>query len=246
MTCVSQDTLQTFLDNELETSENSRVSEHLRGCATCSRELANTVRLKRATHQAGQRFTPSAAFQRKMMAQFSVTKVPQPNWWRRAMLLAPSALGILLLVVSLGFYQRERSVAFCRELTDLHISTLASATPVDVVSSDRHTVKPWFAGRLPFTFNLPELQGSQYDLIGGRMAFLGQSPAAQLIFKYREHKVSVFIVQEDAVGNRGVHPPANFTLTTWHANGLAYFLVTDASPDTMSDLIARMKNAGRA
>lgn len=245
MTCVSQDTLQTFLDNELETSENSRVSEHLRGCADCSRELANVVRLKRATHQAGQRFTPSAAFQRKMMTRFSGAK-SQRTWWGRAMVVVPSLLTVAILVVSLGMYQRQSGVAFCRELTDLHVSTLASATPVDVVSSDRHTVKPWFAGRLPFTFNLPELQGSQYDLIGGRMAYLGQSPAAQLIFKYREHKVSVFIVQEDAVGNRGVHPPANFTLTTWRANGLAYFLVTDASPDTMTDLISRMKSAGRA
>src|SRR5690242_19308801 len=170
MTCVSQDTLQTFLDNELETSENSRVSGHLRDCADCSRELANVVRLKRATHQAGQRFTPSAAFQRKMIAQFSGAKVQRQSWWSRTIVVVPSLLTVVLLVVSLGLYQRERGVAFCRELTDLHVSTLASATPVDVVSSDRHTVKPWFAGRLPFTFNLPELQGSQYDLIGGRMA----------------------------------------------------------------------------
>jgi anti-sigma factor RsiW len=244
MTCVSHDTLQTYIDNELEPQECTPVAAHLRECATCSRELANVVRLKRATQQAGRRFTAPAALQRKIMQQVSVAK-PQ-RWWTRVMVIAPALAAVLLVVISLGVFQRERGVAFCRELTDLHVSTLASANPVEVASSDRHTVKPWFAGRLPFTFNVPELQGSSYDLIGGRMAYIDQSPAAQLIFKYREHRISVFIVQQAAVGQRGVHPPANFTLTTWRANGLAYFLVTDASPDSVTDLVARLKAAAGA
>ena len=61
------------------------------------------------------------------------------------------------------------------ELADLHVSALASATPVDVISTDRHTVKPWFQGRIPFSFNLPELQGSEFTLIGGRVTYLAQT-----------------------------------------------------------------------
>ena len=58
---------------------------------------------------------------------------------------------------------RDQAVA---QLLDMHVAALASGNPVDVVSSDRHTVKPWFQGKLPFTFNLPELQGSNYTLLG--------------------------------------------------------------------------------
>ena len=87
------------------------------------------------------------------------------------------------------------------ELADLHVATLASANPVDVVSTDRHTVKPWFAGRIPFTFNLPELQDSPFTLVGGKVSYLNQSPGAELIYRVRQHQISVFIFQEKDLRN---------------------------------------------
>ena len=99
------------------------------------------------------------------------------------------------------------------------------------------------AGKLPFTFNVPELQGSPYELLGGRMAYLNQAPAAQLFFKYGNHRVSVFIAQDSAVSHRGVQAPSNFTVMHWNVNGLSWFLVTDASPSTMEDLVDRCKKA---
>ncbi len=85
------------------------------------------------------------------------------------------------------------------ELVDQHVATLASSNPVDVVSTDRHTVKPWFEGKIPFTFNLPDLQGSPFALAGGRVAYVKQSPGAELIFRIRQHQISVFIFQERAL-----------------------------------------------
>ena len=68
------------------------------------------------------------------------------------------------------------------EIADLHVATLASSSPVDVISTDRHTVKPWFQGKIPFAFNLPELQNSEFSLLGGRMTYLDQTPGAHLIY----------------------------------------------------------------
>jgi anti-sigma factor RsiW len=239
MTCVPHDTLQTFIDNELDADHNARVATHLSRCAECSREVARVLYLKRAIHQAANRYAPSPAFQRRIIARYSAPQVRR--WWKRAMIISAATVTLVFLAASLSLFHRERGVAFCRELADLHVTTLASAVPVDVVSSDRHTVKPWFAGKLPFTFNVPDLHGSPYELVGGRMAFLNQAPAAQLIFKCRDHRISVFIVQQAVVGNSALHPPANFTLTSWRANGLAYFLVTDAAPGAIDDLVTRMK-----
>jgi len=92
------------------------------------------------------------------------------------------------------------------ELVDQHVATLASSNPVDVVSTDRHTVKPWFEGKIPFTFNLPELQGSSFLLVGGRVSYLSQAPGAELIFRVRQHQISVFIFQER--GPAGTHEDA--------------------------------------
>jgi anti-sigma factor RsiW len=124
---------------------------------------------------------------------------------------------------------RNQAVA---ELLDLHVATMASSNPVDVVSTDRHTVKPWFQGKLPFTFNLPELQDSPYKLMGGKLVYFKHSPGAQLLFELRKHELSVFIVQEQEgllsmgagvteAGEKG------FRVETWSQGGLRYAIVSD-------------------
>jgi len=133
------------------------------------------------------------------------------------------------------------------ELADLHVATLASSNPVDVVSTDRHTVKPWFAGKIPFTFNLPELQDSAFTLVGGKVSYLNQSPGAELIFRVRQHQISVFIFQEQVLGN--VRPEdavtaLSFNVRSWSHNGLRYFVIGDASPEDLDKLSGLIKATG--
>ena len=132
------------------------------------------------------------------------------------------------------------------ELADLHVTTLASANPVDVVSSDRHNVKPWFAGKIPFSFDLPELQGSQFELVGGRVSYLEQSPGAQLLFRVRKHQISVFIFQARALpldfASEEEMNARSFHLESWRRNGLQYFAISDVAPEdlrALSDLLKR-------
>ena len=124
------------------------------------------------------------------------------------------------------------------ELVDQHVATLASANPVDVVSTDRHTVKPWFQGKIPFTFNLPELQNSPFVLVGGRVAYLQQAPGAELIFRIRQHNISVFIFQEQALKESATEGGAalSFSMKSWKQNGLYYFAVTDANAQDLDQL----------
>ena len=98
---------------------------------------------------------------------------------------------------------RQRSLY--SEIVDLHVGSLASSSPVDVTSTDRHTVKPWFQGLIPFAFNLPELQDTEYCLLGGRMTYLDQMPGAHLIYDVRGHHISVFVLQERSLPTE-VHP----------------------------------------
>ena len=138
------------------------------------------------------------------------------------------------------------------ELVDQHVATLASSNPVDVVSTDRHTVKPWFEGKIPFTFNLPELQGSSFLLVGGRVSYLSQAPGAELIFRVRQHQISVFIFQErgpagtheDAGENAAVRTALSFEVRSWRHNGLRYFVIGDASPQDLDKLSELIKAAG--
>ena len=109
-------------------------------------------------------------------------------------------------------------------------------------------MKPWFAGKIPFTFNLPELGNSPFALIGGRVAYLGQSPGAHLLFQIRQHKISVLIFQDQPAVSRGFASgqlqtrQSSFTVETWSESGLRYFAISDvASEDVrqLSDLFKR-------
>jgi anti-sigma factor RsiW len=157
----------------------------------------------------------------------------------------------LLLSLAVGFYvnhERTRREQVYSELADLHVATLASGSPVDVVSTDRHTVKPWFQGKIPFSFNLPELQGTDFTLVGGRVSYLAQSPGAHLIYRLRQHEISVFIFQDrggdTAVAGSGPISTMSFTMESWTKNGRRYFVVGDVGAQDIENLSKLLRNAG--
>jgi anti-sigma factor RsiW len=245
--------LDAYLDGELPAAEARAVGEHLRRCADCAAESLSRVQQKRAVQAAGKRFTPDPAFRARIQKSIATRK--SAGWNRFWFPALAGAMALLIVgVVSLNlnrdrWSQQHRSEQrLMSELADLHVATLASSNPVDVVSTDRHTVKPWFAGKIPFTFNLPELQDSPFSLAGGKVSYLNQSPGAELIFRVRQHQISVFIFQEQALGN--VRPDdtlqtaLSFNVRNWSHNGLRYFVIGDASPQDLDKLSALMKAAG--
>ena len=101
---------------------------------------------------------------------------------------------------------------------------------------------------VPFTFNLPELNGSDFTLVGGRLMYLVQAPGAQLLYHVRKHDVSVFIFQERALGkdlqaSTPVERKASFNMETWSKGGLRYFVVGDVAPQDVAKLAQLFKSA---
>jgi anti-sigma factor RsiW len=240
--------IDAYLDGELPAAEARALSEHMRGCAACAAACLSKLQQKLAVRAAGQRFAPSPAFRARVQQSIAARK---PVRWRRLWFpaLATSVVLVIVGAITLDINRgRNRELHLISELTDLHVATLASSNPVDVVSTDRHTVKPWFAGKIPFTFNLPELQDSPFTLVGGKVSYLHQSPGAELLFRVRQHQISVFIFQEQALEN--AHPPGavetalSFSVRSWTHNGLDYFVIGDASPQDLDKLSELIKAAG--
>jgi anti-sigma factor RsiW len=176
MTCDWVPKLDLYVDGELPGTELNEVEAHLQACPTCAADALNRLQLKRMTQSAGRRFSPRPEFRLKVAQSIDATK--RPRWaWRWAPVVAAAAALVLMLIPGALWLQHSRSEQALGELADLHVSTLASANPVDVVSSDQHTVKPWFQGKLPFTFNLPDLEASPFKLIGGRSPTSSRAPA---------------------------------------------------------------------
>lgn len=242
-----RDKLDAYVDGELPSSEAGGLAAHLRQCADCAADALQRVQMKRAIGTAGRKYEPSADFREKIRKAVAVKSQRTGSWlWK--LVVAPALL-VLLLSLALNWYvDRERGQQrVYGELADLHVAALASANPVDVVSTDRHTVKPWFEGKIPFTFNLPESQNSDFALVGGRVTYLGQTPGAQLIYRIRKHEISVFILQ-DRGGEMASLPSSpvqefSFHMESWTKNGLRYFVVGDVGNDDLEALSKLLRDA---
>jgi anti-sigma factor RsiW len=245
--------LDAYGDGELEQVEARVLGEHLRSCAACAAEALERVQMKRSVQMAGGRYTASAELRNrvtKSLAAKSLTAKTR-GYLSHWQLLAAPALALLIISLATNFYMGRENVRRQRvysELADLHVAALASATPVDVVSTDRHTVKPWFQGKIPFSFNLPELQGSEFTLVGGRVTYFEQTPGAHLIYQIRKHEISVFIFQ-DRPGDAeslpaGLAQALSFNVENWSQDGLRYFVVGDVSAGDIQALSKLLRDAG--
>src|SRR3984957_6858394 len=216
--------LDTYLDGELPEEEMRVFDAHVRGCPSCSADALTRVQVKRAIRVAGKRFTPTADLRKRI--QKSIAAPLQRSFGLRWTLAAATAVALVVgwLAASYLVSRSGRDQTYS-EIADLHVATMASSSPVDVVSTDRHTVKPWFQGKIPFAFNLPELQNTEFSLLGGRMAYLDQTPGAHLIYDIRKHHISVFVFQERALPARldesSLSPKKLlFNMETWSNGGL--------------------------
>jgi anti-sigma factor RsiW len=240
--------LDKYLDGELSSEAMRSLDAHLRTCQACTADVLARVQFKRAIKTAGKRFVPSAEFRAKLQKAVA----PQRRWsWNFGWKLATAALAVLLFAGAITTYVGRESLRrqhFYTELADLHVATLGSANPVDVISSDRHTVKPWFQGKIPFTFNLPELQNTDFSLLGGRVAYVGQQSGAHLIYQIRKHEISVFILP--AASSDGlfredskVERRQTFNVEDWSQGGLRYVIFGDASAEDIQKLSALLRAA---
>lgn len=276
-----QERLQAYTDDSCTPAEASQLEAHLRGCPACAVEALGLERMKQATRMHAARFTPSTEFQDRIAAMMREAATPEadpgpavqnptprgkisargrrsfwvwpvPGW-------APAFAGVALIAVLIAFsavFWMRRAVGqrTLTELVDLHVATLASVNPVDVVSTDRHTVKPWFAGKLPFAFNLPELQNSGYRLIGGKLVYLEGNPAGQLVYAVGKHEISVFVYEERFAGTfrRSISETSTassrdkgFTVERWSEADLSYAMISDANLSDVHALGEMLRAAAR-
>jgi anti-sigma factor RsiW len=248
MICESWKTkLDVYLDGEMPSEETRALDIHVHSCPSCAADVLGRVQMKRSIQAAGKRFAPTSEFRRRV--RMSIAQKPHRSFGLTWTLAA--ALSLVVVASSLSTYmgiQRTRGEQAYSEIADQHVAALAGSSPVDVVSTDRHTVKPWFQGKIPFAFDLPELQNSDFSLLGGRMTYLGQTPGAHLIYAVRKHEISVFVFQEAALGRRWsdsftAQKKLSFNVATWSQAGLRYFVIGDASAVDIDSLARLFKAA---
>jgi anti-sigma factor RsiW len=258
-----QNQIDAYVDAELPRPDTDRFRTHAEECAACAAMALAAIESKAAIRRAGHCYTASPELRARVFALVNnkgltndqavparrerrmpwgawpwLTSATWPRW-------ALAAAALLLVAVGLFMVNLRQQTTALAELVDLHVADLASANPVEVVSTDRHTVKPWFQGKIPFIFDLPELQGSAFTLLGGRLAYFRQEPGAELLFRYQRHFLSVFIFRQTpqlALSSSFADQSSSFRVRTWTQGGLRYVVVGDANAAIIQQLSDLLRN----
>ena len=243
MSCQWRDKVALYVDNELDPAAQQDFSAHLATCGECPAAVGEQMELKKALRVAGARFTAPPELHAAIYKSIHPARNVSP-WWKWAM--APVCL---LLLGTIGFllYPKSRPDPMIASLADSHNTAMASPNPVDVVTNDLHNVRPWFAGKLPFTFQMPNVKDTPFTLIGGKLVYAEQRAGAQLLYQAGQHKISIFIFQ--ARDQKTTVPVWNhdvtFTAASWTAGGRACYLISDANRDEAGKLVTMFQEANR-
>src|ERR1700758_938691 len=205
--------LNALVDGELSVDQLPTANHHLSQCPLCTSDALYHSLLKSATAKAGQRYVPTPDLQTRLALRIREELLLQnashvvsvrPVVRSSSFYGWAAAAALLLISVGIALVQHNWSrsaaasaeyAALATEACDQHIAILAANSPPEVISSDRHTVKPWFQGKLPFSFNLPENLPSGTTLDGANLTYIHGRPTAQLLYSIGKHRASVYLQQ---------------------------------------------------
>ncbi|HEV2576719.1 MAG TPA: zf-HC2 domain-containing protein [Acidobacteriaceae bacterium] len=240
---LSERMLSAVVDAELSGEELARANDHLATCLKCSSRCLSMGLMKREVATVGRRYDLPRDFERQMRRVAAEPRTGQVGWPRWAAVAAVIAVCVGLAIGWSASRGKTNQAALVGEVTDQHIATLAGTGPPEVISSDRHTVKPWFQGKLPFSFNLPASLPPDTTLDGANLTYLQGKPVAQLLFSIGKHKVSVFV--EQAPGSAAIPKTerAGFNVSGFRTSELEMIAVSDVDPRRLDDLVTVLRAA---
>ncbi|EHP44632.1 transmembrane transcriptional regulator [Cupriavidus basilensis OR16] len=150
-----------------------------------------------------------------------------------------------LVFGALGLVQPSRTSMLGEEILSSHVRSLLSQHPVDVVSTDQHTVKPWFNGRLDYAPPVVDLVAQGFPLAGGRVDYVGHRPVAVLIYRYQQHPIDLYVFPAAGSPSAPVAYSADgYSMARWHQNGMNFWAITDAQPEHLN-LFVRAARTGQ-
>jgi len=223
-----------YLDGELAAVDTRELEAHLAQCAECTRFRDERLALRAAIAAGIPKFQAPAALRdrvRDAAATGARARAPRPfgvrDVWR------PLALAASLAAVALGSWtlarQRAAGEALADDVLASHIRSLMPGHLTDVLSSDQHTVKPWFNGRLDFSPPVDDFAGRGYPLLGGRLDYVDGRTVAVLVYGRRQHVINVF-VWPSARGPSGGPKTSDrqgYHLLHWTAADYTYWVASD-------------------
>jgi anti-sigma factor RsiW len=245
--------LDAYLDGELAALDARELEAHLGECAECARFRDDRLALRAAIAARAPSLKAPAALQDRVRAALrTAARPPAPARLKPGPAWLPMALAASLAVVALGSWtvalRHAAGETIADEVLASHVRSLMPGHLTDVLSSDQHTVKPWFNGRLDFSPPVHDFAGQGYPLLGGRLDYVNGRPVAGLTYGRRQHLINVFVWPATGGANGGPRPRdrQGYHLLHWTSADYDYWVVSDLDPAELHDFSQLLRQADSA
>lgn len=243
MTCdaVERD-LHAYVDRELDAQAMASVRTHIRDCDDCRRRVAAIEALGRLV-----RATPQYAAPDRLRAQLT-SRIPRTLSTRRV--IAWAAAAVLVVAVGSSVVLRRpaamppSSASMLEDVVDDHVRSLMADHLFDVQSTDQHTVKPWFLGKVDFSPPVADLSSIGFPLVGGRLEYVGNRSAVALVYQRQKHAINVFIVPDDSpqTGRADLNSIRGFHVVHWIRGGMSFWAVSDLNEAELAEFARALQS----
>jgi anti-sigma factor RsiW len=232
-----------YIDGELDLVRSLDVEKHIETCAGCAAENRSLASLRSALRSASLTYSAPGSLKKSVRQIASAAKAESytrrtPWFWQWWAVGATAFAAILLMMRLAGTNDGD---LLANEMVSDHVRSLMAGHLTDVVSSDQHTVKPWFNGKLDFSPNVKDFAAQGFPLVGGRLDYLHGREVAALIYQRNKHVINVFVWPQEP-GKTNVESLRGYNLVSRDAGGLHYAFVSDLNAtelEQLADLIGK-------
>jgi anti-sigma factor RsiW len=249
MTCDEAEILlHALIDGELDAGHAREVEDHIATCPRCAAALQTYREMSKAVAGANLHYTAPPELRRRIEAALPQARVPNRRGVLRGFAMgsaisAIAASGLFAVILRNDDEQRIQS-----EVVSAHLRSLQAGHLTDVLSTDQHTVKPWFNGRLDAAPPVVDLTAQGFTLIGGRLDYVDTRPIGAIVYRRRSHVINLFVAQTASTERRAakIESLQGFNIRHWSDRGLNYWAVSDLGPDELAEFGEKFESAMRS
>ena len=242
--------LNGYADDELDLVNNLQIELHLKDCQTCALEHKNLLAVKSAVADDAFYFRASSKLLDRLhtsLWEISPEQTASTFWkWRWMPAHATSFAVVAILVLGVMFFRSNvtNDDLIAQEIVSAHIRSMMANHLTDVPSTDQHTVKPWFDGKLDFSPPVVDLGSNGFTLIGGRLDYAASRPVAALVYQRRQHFVNLFVfpsADNSDIGNK-MTVRQGYNLIHWSRSGMTFWAVSDINLGELQEFSQALQN----
>jgi mycothiol system anti-sigma-R factor len=245
-----------YLDGELDLSQTIEMETHLQVCGECARELERQQALRAALQRSSLAYAAPEALRERIQSSL---RAPAPieaperaGGWNAMQVLRPllvlgwaGAFAVLALCALIawqlvpGLHGPSSDQRLATEVLTSHVRSLEANHLMDVVSTDQHTVKPWFDGKLDFSPPVEDLASDDFPLVGGRLDYLEGRQVAALVYQRRKHFINVFVWPDTrgSSSTQTIQPQQGYNMMRWSRGGFQFWAVSDVSAQDLAEFV---------